>query len=133
MIVYDLHCSRGHVFEGWFRGHREMEQEKSAGRLTCPMCGTQEIQLLPSGGHFSKKSQDASSAKPGPSFAKRLSDYLEEKFENVGPNFAEVAFKIHFGEIDQKNIRGSVTPDEEKDLQEEGVEYLKIPIPKFQS
>ena len=137
MIIYDLHCSQGHVFEGWFPGRQEMEQEKNAGRLTCPMCGTSEIQLLPSGGHFSKSPRDSASAeaegKSRPSFARKLTDYLEENFENVGPDFAETAFKIHFGEIDPKNIRGSVTPDEEKDLKEEGVEYLKVPIPKYQS
>ncbi len=133
MIVYDLQCSQGHVFEGWFRGRQEMEQEKDAGRLTCPMCGAREIQLLPSGGHFSRKSPDSPSTRSRPLSSESLSDYLEKNFENVGPDFAEVAFKIHFGETDPKNIRGSVTPEEEKDLKEEGVEYLKVPIPKFQS
>jgi hypothetical protein len=51
----------------------------------------------------------------------------------IGPGFAEEALKMHFEEIDHRNIRGTMTDDEEKELQDEGVEYIKVPVRKFSS
>ncbi|MBN2539607.1 MAG: DUF1178 family protein, partial [Deltaproteobacteria bacterium] len=50
---------------------------------------------------------------------------------DVGSKFAEVALKIHFGEEDSRNIKGTTTEREEAVLKEEGVPFVKIPIPKF--
>jgi hypothetical protein len=137
MIVYDLKCTQGHTFEGWFRGREELENEISSGRLNCPMCGDVEVTVLLTGGHISRSNPDKGNreqGKPaGHSKSLSLLQYIERNFDNVGPRFAEEAIKIHFGEIDAKNIRGTMTEEEEKDLQEEGVEYMKVPLPKFQS
>ena len=51
-------------------------------------------------------------------------------FEDVGDNFAEEARRLHYGESEPRNIRGETTPAEEKDLQSEGVAFLKVAIPK---
>jgi hypothetical protein len=51
----------------------------------------------------------------------------------VGDRFAEVALKIHRGEESKRNIRGITTDKEEVTLREEGVEFVKIPVPKFDS
>ncbi len=133
MIVFDMQCSDGHTFEGWFKGREEIDRERKAGRLTCPVCGGQEVHVLPSGGHISKVAAGPDTSSRGPSTAKALADYIEKNFDNVGPQFAEEAIKMHFGETDPKNIRGTMSEEEEKDLQEEGVDYIKIPVPKLQS
>ena len=75
-------------------------------------------------------------AKPeaGPSPQKVLRqfhEYIQNQFDNVGDKFAEVALRIHHGEEDGRNIRGTTTGSEEETLREEGIQFIKIPLPKF--
>jgi hypothetical protein len=76
-----------------------------------------------------EKSREISPAKA----LKSLHEYIDKNFENVGDKFAEIALKIHHGEEDRKNIKGTTTEREEENLREEGVHFFKIPIPKFDS
>jgi hypothetical protein len=132
MIIYDLQCSGGHTFEGWFDSREEFDREREAERLSCPMCGDFQVRIIPSGGHTPGREKPKETPK-GPALQKALSDYLEGNFQDVGNRFAEEAIKMHFGEIDHRNIRGTMTGEEEKDLQEEGVQYMKIPSVKYDS
>jgi hypothetical protein len=132
MIIYDLQCTHEHEFEGWFRSREEYDLENEAGRLSCPMCGDSRITLLPTGGHVSVKEREVKHDQRK-NFVKALSDYVQKNFDNVGTRFAEEALRMHYEEIDYRNIRGTMTDDEERELQEEGVEYLKVPVRKFSS
>lgn len=38
MIVFDLKCGSGHVFECWFRSSGDFEDQKQRGFLSCPQC-----------------------------------------------------------------------------------------------
>jgi hypothetical protein len=40
------------------------------------------------------------------------------------------ALKIHYGEVEKRNIKGTATTEEEVILKEEGVQFFKIPIIK---
>jgi hypothetical protein len=53
------------------------------------------------------------------------------KTENVGEKFAEEARKIHYGEADERGIRGTATEQERHELAEEGIETFAMPIPRF--
>jgi hypothetical protein len=48
----------------------------------------------------------------------------------VGHDFTREALKMHYGVADRRNIRGSATPEEEKVLSEEKIEFFKIPLLK---
>ncbi|CAM8654830.1 Protein of unknown function DUF1178 [Comamonadaceae bacterium] len=50
--------------------------------------------------------------------------------DDVGDRFAEEARRIHYGETEERAIRGQATADEAKELVEEGIELMAIPIPK---
>lgn len=50
--------------------------------------------------------------------------------EDVGPKFAEEARKIHYGEREERNIRGQATREETEALLEEGIEVMPLPIPE---
>ena len=50
--------------------------------------------------------------------------------EDVGERFAEEARKIHYGESDERGIRGQATREETEALLEEGIGVLPLPIPK---
>jgi hypothetical protein len=62
-----------------------------------------------------------------------LHRFIENNFEDVGNKFAEVALKIHAGDEEKRNIKGTTTPQEEASLREEGVQFIKVPIPKMDS
>jgi hypothetical protein len=49
--------------------------------------------------------------------------------EDVGQNFAEEARKIHYGESEERNIRGQASVEETKDLLEEGIDVLPLSVP----
>ncbi len=43
MILYQLRCSGTHEFEGWFRDSGAFEDQARRGLLSCPFCGTAEV------------------------------------------------------------------------------------------
>src|SRR5258705_1607168 len=47
MIVYDLTCSAGHAFEGWFDSGDEFARQKEAGLVACPVCDGIDVERLP--------------------------------------------------------------------------------------
>ena len=47
--------------------------------------------------------------------------------ENVGSGFAEESRRIHYGEADERPIRGTATPEERHELAEEGIAVMPIP------
>lgn len=56
----------------------------------------------------------------------RINKYISAHFEDVGSGFAEEARKMHYGETDERNIRGTTTLDEAHDLYEEGIDIFPI-------
>lgn len=48
MKVLDLQCPHGHRFEGWFASADEFEAQLSRKLVECPVCGTTEVNRLPS-------------------------------------------------------------------------------------
>ena len=49
--------------------------------------------------------------------------------EDVGPQFAEEARKIHYGEKEERSIRGQATREETEALIEEGIDVVPLPLP----
>jgi hypothetical protein len=49
--------------------------------------------------------------------------------DDVGTQFAEEARRMHYGEADERPIRGQATSDEAKALHEEGIDVMSLPIP----
>lgn len=50
--------------------------------------------------------------------------------EDVGGRFAEEARKIHYGEREERNIRGQATREETEALLDEGIDVLPLPVPE---
>lgn len=50
--------------------------------------------------------------------------------EDVGPNFAAEARRMHQGEVPERGIRGQATPDEAMALLEEGIAVIPLPLPE---
>jgi hypothetical protein len=49
--------------------------------------------------------------------------------EDVGSSFPEEARKMHYGEAEQRNIRGHATPEETEALIDEGIAVMPLPLP----
>ena len=59
---------------------------------------------------------------------KELRDHLTKNSDNVGAEFPEEARKMHYGETEHRSIYGVASPDEAKDLAEEGIEFHPLPM-----
>ena len=131
MISYSLRCHKGHEFDGWFRDSAAFEQQSERGLLNCPSCNSIRIEkaiMAPalSGTKKSMRSK-AADAKQMRQFATGLRKYIQEHAEYVGPNFAEEARKIHYGETPDRHIYGEATPKQAQELVEEGVDVAPLP------
>jgi len=132
MIAYDLQCVNGHAFEGWFEDSEAYQTQKKKKLIACPACDTTQVSRIPS--TFAIKSspipqkvslEEENLKKVG----KEIVDFVEKNFDDVGCNFAKEALKIHYGVKEPRNIRGVSTKEEETMLKEEGINFLKIPMP----
>ena len=130
MIVYQLACSHGHRFEGWFASAQACDDQADAGALQCPMCASPDVRKMPSAPHV-HTAAPAPAAKADDARRREAMDALRTlvlaSTEDVGRKFAEIARRIHYKEEAARNIRGRVTAEEAEELREEGVETLSLP------
>ncbi|MCB2225122.1 MAG: DUF1178 family protein [Desulfarculaceae bacterium] len=126
MIVFDLQCDQGHAFEGWFDDLKDLEKQLKKKLVACPVCGSEAVKRVPSAFAISKGRSQADHEKAAKMLGRSLQRYFQENFEDVGPQFAKEALKIHYGVSESRNIRGVSTSEEEKMLQEEGVDFFKV-------
>jgi hypothetical protein len=59
---------------------------------------------------------------------KELRDHLTKNADNVGAKFPEEARKMHYGASEHRSISGEASPQEAKELLDEGVELHPLPI-----
>ncbi|MCF8062861.1 MAG: DUF1178 family protein [Deltaproteobacteria bacterium] len=133
MIAFDLECSEGHTFEGWFNDIASFEEQNAKGLITCPYCEDTRVRRVLSPVAIRSSSRPAAQGDQTIDYrtlAREVVHYINSNFENVGPNFAKEALKMHYGVKEKRNIRGAATEEEEKTLKEEGIEFFKIPVVK---
>ena len=152
MIRYALHCDHGHAFESWFQSSAAYDKQAKRALVSCPICGSAKIEkaimaprlaraetpepplpippaapLPPAPG----KTPVAIMAPPERELRKKLKELREHLTKNadyVGPRFPEQARKIHYGEIEHRSIYGEASPDEARELHEEGIEFHPLPM-----
>ena len=135
MIAYDLQCANGHHFEGWFEDSQAYQDQNKKGLIACPVCNDTAVSKIPSTFAI-KSSQPNAAGLPAAQLAqierinRDVVEFVEKNFDNVGCDFAKEALKIHYGAAEPRNIRGVSTEEEEKVLKEEGVSFIKLPIPQ---
>jgi hypothetical protein len=60
----------------------------------------------------------------------QLVRHVLDNTEDVGERFAEEARRIHYGETEERSIRGQASAEETEALLEEGIGVLPLPVPK---
>jgi hypothetical protein len=129
MIRFSLRCASGHEFEAWFRDGEGYEAQQKAGEIACPECGEAQVEkalMAPSIGRSHKARPPVSPAQFRAALVE-LRKQVETHCDYVGPQFAEEARRIHYGESDPRGIYGEATPDESRELVEEGIKVGRIP------
>jgi hypothetical protein len=133
VIRFSLSCGQDHGFEGWFRDNEAFEQQAAAGQIACPTCGDTAVRKAIMAPAVARTDTMAAAERAQKRMAvmmqvmRQVRQHVEKNFENVGPKFAEEARRIHHGEAEKRDIWGQATPDEAKELHEEGVPVAPLP------
>lgn len=139
MKVLNLQCSASHVFEGWFGSEDDFQGQLQRGLLECPMCGDAQVTKMLSAPRLNLGASQPEPARQEVATAPaaalqaaymKMVRHVLANTEDVGQRFAEEARRIHYGEAQERGIRGQATPEETHALIEEGVGVLPLPIPK---
>jgi len=154
MIRYALACDEGHAFESWFQNSAAYDKQVKRGLVTCPVCNSAKVEKTIMSPHLSgarrragapvqAPAPDASAPAPDAPASvamvspqehefrkklKELRDHLTANADNVGKKFPEEARKMHYGEIEHRSIYGEASPQDAKDLHEEGIEFHPLPV-----
>jgi hypothetical protein len=144
MKVLNLQCSHGHSFEGWFASQDDYDAQRARGQVSCPVCNDSEVTKMLSaprlnlgggqpGASNTTRSEPAPAANLGAAQLQaawmQMVRHVMANTEDVGPQFAEEARKIHYGETDERNIRGQATREETEALLDEGIDIVPLPVP----
>jgi hypothetical protein len=140
LIIFDLKCSSGHVFEAWFGSSSDYEAQKGRGLVTCPLCGADQVEKAPMAPAVPAKgnratsgpelfSGDAEQVKAMLAAAALLQKKMIENSEAVGDRFADEARAIHLGEADARAIHGRATREQAESLIDEGIAVAPLLFP----
>jgi hypothetical protein len=155
MIRYALRCERDHTFESWFQSSSAYDSQVKRSLVSCPACGSTKIEkAIMAPRIVSKKGRDSAPALPEPVAAsepaeviapgptpllmaqerelraklKELRDHIVKNADNVGAQFPSEARKMHYGDIEHRPIYGEASPQEARELVDEGIEVAPLPI-----
>jgi hypothetical protein len=136
MKVLVLRCGSDHRFEGWFASDDDFQAQEERGLVSCPICADSHVSRLPSAPRLNVSNLRETAAPPAPDPQRlrqthwmRAVRQLLESTEDVGERFPEEARRIHYGEVEERGIRGQATPEAADALREEGIEVFSLPVP----
>lgn len=139
VIVIDLTCEHGHPFEGWFRSSDDFNSQNARGLVNCPACGSHTIIRKPSAPYVNRgvatapgasDSQSVTTAQSTTPSRQQVLQALREMAsgaEDVGDRFAEEVRRVHYGETEERSLRGKASRGELEELLDEGIGVLPVP------
>ena len=132
MIVYDLRCADGHVFEAWFGKGSDFDDQAKRGLVGCPICGSTDVGKAAMAPAVPAKGNGG----PAPAEVKAMIGRMAAAQKKalagsdyVGDAFASEARAIHLGEADARSIHGRATRADAEALAAEGVPVAALPLP----
>jgi hypothetical protein len=152
MIRYALVCDQGHDFESWFQNSAAFDKQVKRELVACPRCGSAKVGKAIMAPRIAASKKRAAAlapsvaaeapvaATPAPvamispqeqefrAKLKELREHLTQNADNVGAKFPEEARKMHYGEAEHRSIYGVASPDDAKELAEEGIEFHPLPV-----
>jgi hypothetical protein len=149
VILYNLICDKRHDFESWFPNSAAYDKQAKRGLVSCPVCGSAKVEKAIMAPRLARKDKSTSIAAPVEEVAseattpvamispqeqefrkklKELRDHLTANADNVGKKFPEEARKMHYGETEHRSIYGEASPQDAKELHDEGIEFHPLPV-----
>lgn len=144
MKVLDLQCDASHVFEGWFASEEDYASQLERDLIECPLCASKVVHKRLSAPRLNLGVAEPTAVVPtapaqdvvaGDSAQALQAAFLQmarrivAQTEDVGERFAEEARKIHYGETEERGIRGQASPEQTRELIEEGIAVMPLPLP----
>ncbi|HET7796216.1 MAG TPA: DUF1178 family protein [Rhizobacter sp.] len=140
MKVLNLRCTHDHQFEGWFASEDDFQSQFERGLVECPLCADKAIAKMPTAPRLNVSgARDPVPASNPPALSPeamtmqsmwlRAVQHVLANTDDVGEQFAEEARRIHYGEVEERAIRGQATREDAVALQEEGIDVMSLPIP----
>jgi hypothetical protein len=137
MKVLDLRCGNDHRFEGWFDSEDDFLSQEGRGLVQCPVCTDGQVTRLPSAPRLNVsglRTEPEATPAPDAQIAMqskwlRAVRHMMANTEDVGERFPEEARRIHYGEVEERGIRGRASREDADALREEGIEVMSLPMP----
>ncbi|HWH84460.1 MAG TPA: DUF1178 family protein [Burkholderiaceae bacterium] len=135
MKVLNLRCAHDHRFEGWFASEADFASQRERALIACPACDDAAIERLPSAPRLNVSSlrsdapADAAPARAQGRWLRKMREVLA-KTEDVGERFPEEARRIHYGEAEQRGIRGQASRADADALRDEGIDVVALALPE---
>ena len=135
MIKYNLKCNNDHEFESWFSDSKEFERLKTKKLLECIYCNSKNIKKSIMAPMISvSKNDNVNRLQINEKILQKqrnklikLRNFIEKNFEYVGEDFSKKVREIYYDKKNKKTIYGITSPEERKELKEEGINLLSIP------
>lgn len=131
MISFNMTCSEGHEFGGWFPNSASFEKQVKKKQITCPTCGDTAVSKSVMAPAVVAKSEvretRAAKAAKVRKMLSEVRDHVEKNFDDVGDEFPEEARRIYYGETEARDIYGNASDDEAEELADEGVPVGRVP------
>lgn len=144
MIRYTLKCAENHSFDSWFQNAKAFEGLQAAGHVTCPDCGSSNVQkslMAPKVRPARSAAQPPAQVDTPPAPAAvaapsaeieaeiaKLRAKVEAESDYVGESFAEEARAMHLGDAPERSIYGEAKLEDAKELIEDGVPVMPLPF-----
>jgi len=133
VIVFDLRCGGGHVFEAWFGSGAAWEKQRAAGQVRCPVCDDAAVDkavMAPAvAAKGNRREPTVAVAKAALRAVAAAQAKVLEGSTWVGGSFAARARSMHDGDEPRATIHGQATLAEAKALVEDGVSVAPLPLP----
>ena len=134
MIKYKLCCKSCEIsFDSWFASSKEYEKLKKKNLLNCHVCNSRKVEKSLMAPKLINKPISKSfdnqnlKLKKISNKIKEYQKFIKNNFEFVGKNFAYEARSIHYNDKKEKNIYGTASKEDLKELREEGIDAQLIP------
>jgi hypothetical protein len=134
-MKYKLFCKNcNYCFDSWFASSNEYEKLKKKKYLNCYICGSSKIEKTLMSPNILKNENKKYVNLQNDKFnniKKTINEYqkfIKENFKFVGENFSHEARSIHYSKKKKlKNIYGTATKKDLRELEEEGIEIGVVP------
>ena len=132
MIKYILKCKNKHEFESWFSNSKEYEKLKKKKLIECIFCNSLDVNksiMSPNvvGKNNKNNIRDSAEFIKIKKDLQKIKIFVEKNFEYEDDKFPREVREIYYDNKKKKNIYGTVSPKERKELEEEGIELASIP------